>query len=60
MVDGLVDNVEYEFRVSSVNRAGAGSPSTVSNAVLAKDPIRESFTASLTIFPSFPLCKHII
>ncbi|GLD60189.1 immunoglobulin superfamily member 22 isoform X1, partial [Lates japonicus] len=40
MVDGLVDSVEYEFRVSSVNRAGAGSPSTVSNAVLAKDPIR--------------------
>uniref|UniRef100_A0A667WSX9 Immunoglobulin superfamily member 22 n=2 Tax=Myripristis murdjan TaxID=586833 RepID=A0A667WSX9_9TELE len=40
VVDGLVDNVEYEFRVISVNRAGAGSPSTVSNAVLAKDPIR--------------------
>ncbi|XP_026166579.1 immunoglobulin superfamily member 22-like [Mastacembelus armatus] len=40
MVDGLVDDVEYEFRVTSVNRAGAGSPSTISNAVLAKDPIR--------------------
>ncbi|KAG7523152.1 immunoglobulin superfamily member 22 [Solea senegalensis] len=39
-VDGLVDDVEYEFRVTSVNRAGAGSPSTISNAVLAKDPIR--------------------
>ncbi|KAG7244515.1 hypothetical protein INR49_030167 [Caranx melampygus] len=40
IVDGLVDDVEYEFRVISVNRAGAGSPSTVSNAVVAKDPIR--------------------
>ncbi|XP_069384393.1 immunoglobulin superfamily member 22 [Paralichthys olivaceus] len=40
LVDGLVDDVEYEFRVISVNRAGAGCPSTVSNAVLAKDPIR--------------------
>ncbi|XP_028263452.1 immunoglobulin superfamily member 22-like isoform X2 [Parambassis ranga] len=39
-VDGLVDDVEYEFRVTSVNRAGAGNPSTISNAVLAKDPIR--------------------
>ncbi|XP_044213840.1 immunoglobulin superfamily member 22-like isoform X2 [Thunnus albacares] len=40
VVDGLVDDVEYEFRVISVNRAGAGSPSTISNSVLAKDPIR--------------------
>ncbi|KAM4618625.1 immunoglobulin superfamily member 22-like [Polymixia lowei] len=40
VVDGLVEDVEYEFRVTSMNRAGAGSPSTVSNAVLAKDPIR--------------------
>ncbi|XP_028440258.1 immunoglobulin superfamily member 22 isoform X1 [Perca flavescens] len=40
MVEGLVDDVEYEFRVTSVNRAGAGSASTISNAVLAKDPTR--------------------
>ncbi|XP_024912103.1 immunoglobulin superfamily member 22 isoform X2 [Cynoglossus semilaevis] len=40
IVDGLVEAVEYEFRVTSVNRAGAGSSSIVSNAVLAKDPIR--------------------
>ncbi|KAM6960723.1 immunoglobulin superfamily member 22-like [Aplochiton taeniatus] len=40
VVDGLVEDMEYEFRVTSVNRAGAGSPSTVSNSVLAKDPIR--------------------
>ena len=48
MVEGLVDDVEYEFRVTGVNRAGAGNPSTVSNAVLAKDPISES----LSFFPS--------
>lgn len=41
-----MDDVEYEFRVTSVNRAGAGNPSTISNSVLAKDPIRESFPAS--------------
>ncbi|KAM3869988.1 immunoglobulin superfamily member 22-like [Diretmus argenteus] len=40
VVDGLVGDMEYEFRVTSVNRAGAGSPSSISNAVLAKDPIR--------------------
>ncbi|XP_036390385.1 immunoglobulin superfamily member 22-like [Megalops cyprinoides] len=39
-VDGLVEDVEYEFRVTSVNRAGPGAPSTASNSVLAKDPIR--------------------
>lgn len=39
-VDGLVEGVEYEFRVTSLNRAGAGSPSTISNSVQAKDPIR--------------------
>lgn len=49
-----MDDVEYEFRVTSVNRAGAGSPSTISNAVVAKDPIRESLTACV-FFPSLPL-----
>lgn len=56
MVEGLLDGMEYEFRVTSVNRAGTGSPSTISNAVLAKDPISESFI----FFPSFPLCIYII
>lgn len=40
VVDGLVEDVEYEFRVTSVNRAGAGNPSAASTSVLAKDPIR--------------------
>lgn len=54
MVEGLVNDVEYEFRVTSVNRAGAGSHSTISNAVVAKDPIRESLTFCM-FFPSVPL-----
>ncbi|KAJ8390911.1 hypothetical protein AAFF_G00098310 [Aldrovandia affinis] len=39
-VDGLVEDIEYEFRVTGVNRAGPGTPSTTSNGVVAKDPIR--------------------
>ncbi|XP_028813249.1 immunoglobulin superfamily member 22-like isoform X2 [Denticeps clupeoides] len=39
-VEGLVEDIEYEFRVTAVNRAGEGVPSPASNTVLAKDPIR--------------------
>ncbi|KAL7858382.1 hypothetical protein AOLI_G00184840 [Acnodon oligacanthus] len=39
-VDGLVEDMEYEFRVTAVNRAGEGTPSVSSNSVLAKDPTR--------------------
>lgn len=57
-MDGLVEAVEYEFRVTSVNRAGAGSSSIVSNAVLAKDPIRELFffffSSSVCVLVMFP------
>ncbi|XP_059191658.1 immunoglobulin superfamily member 22-like [Centropristis striata] len=53
MAEGLVDGVEYEFRVVSVNRAGAGSPSTISNAVLAKDPIRApGLVRNLSVYDS--------
>uniref|UniRef100_A0A3B3R4Y6 Immunoglobulin superfamily member 22 n=1 Tax=Paramormyrops kingsleyae TaxID=1676925 RepID=A0A3B3R4Y6_9TELE len=40
VMDGLVEDMEYEFRVVSVNRAGPGVPSSSSNSVLAKDPVR--------------------
>ncbi|KAJ8249398.1 hypothetical protein GJAV_G00234370 [Gymnothorax javanicus] len=39
-VDGLVEDMEYEFRVISVNRAGPGHPSSTSSSVVARDPIR--------------------
>ncbi|XP_066557228.1 immunoglobulin superfamily member 22-like [Amia ocellicauda] len=39
-VEGLVEDMEYEFRVTGVNRAGVGTPSSSSNSVFAKDPIR--------------------
>ncbi|XP_005990539.1 immunoglobulin superfamily member 22 [Latimeria chalumnae] len=39
-VDGLIEDTEYEFRVMAVNRAGPGHPSTASNSVIAKDPIK--------------------
>ncbi|XP_026775232.3 immunoglobulin superfamily member 22 [Pangasianodon hypophthalmus] len=39
-VGGLVEDIEYEFRVTAVNRAGEGIPSAASNSVLAKDPTR--------------------
>ncbi|XP_051885661.1 immunoglobulin superfamily member 22-like [Pristis pectinata] len=38
--DGLLEDMEYEFRVTAINRAGLGQPSTASNSVVAKDPIR--------------------
>ncbi|XP_069753359.1 immunoglobulin superfamily member 22-like [Narcine bancroftii] len=38
--DGLLEDMEYEFRVTAINRAGVGQPSTASNTVMAKDPIR--------------------
>ncbi|KAG2462984.1 ABCG2 protein, partial [Polypterus senegalus] len=40
-VEGLVEDMEYEFRVTAVNRAGPGTPSSASNSVFAKDPIRK-------------------
>ncbi|XP_026872193.2 immunoglobulin superfamily member 22 isoform X2 [Electrophorus electricus] len=39
-VNGLVEDMEYEFRVTAVNRVGEGIPSSASSSVLAKDPTR--------------------
>lgn len=47
-VGGLVEDMEYEFRVIAVNRAGEGAPSAASNSVLAKDPTSEPYCAQIT------------
>ncbi|XP_039206714.1 immunoglobulin superfamily member 22 [Crotalus tigris] len=39
-VDGLLEGAEYEFHVIAVNRAGPGLPSSASNSVVARDPIK--------------------
>ncbi|XP_042302172.1 immunoglobulin superfamily member 22 isoform X1 [Sceloporus undulatus] len=39
-VDSLLEDTEYEFRVIAVNRAGPGLPSSASNSVVARDPIK--------------------
>lgn len=48
-VGGLVEDMEYEFRVTAVNRAGEGIPSAASNPILAKDPTREPYSALIDI-----------
>uniref|UniRef100_A0A4W4HKI3 Immunoglobulin superfamily member 22 n=1 Tax=Electrophorus electricus TaxID=8005 RepID=A0A4W4HKI3_ELEEL len=40
VINGLVEDMEYEFRVTAVNRVGEGIPSSASSSVLAKDPTR--------------------
>lgn len=41
-IGGLVEDMEYEFIVIAINRAGEGIPSAASNSVLAKDLTREA------------------
>ena len=40
-VGGLIEGVEYEFRVTALNIAGLGKPSDPSSGTSAHDPIRE-------------------